>query len=79
MTLIFKTPGGPSGAGCGPLTLAAFLFVLYLCLRQACSWGIPAASTKESCKTKHRKYRKVRTTSDRYALTSHLLSGLKLE
>lgn len=56
VTLRSKTPSWPSGAGHRPLTLAAFLFVLYLCFCQASAWGVPAASTKAFCKTNHQKY-----------------------
>lgn len=60
VTLISKTPSRPSGAGHGPLTLASFLFVLYLCFCQAPAWGVPAASTTAFYKTQHQKYGKAR-------------------
>lgn len=47
VTPAFRPPGWPSGAGRGPLTLAAFLFVPYLAFCPASFWGIPAATTEE--------------------------------
>lgn len=46
VTPALRPPGWPSGAGRGPLTLAAFLFVLCLAFCPASFWGIPAAKTE---------------------------------
>lgn len=46
VTAALRPPGWPSGAGRGPLTLAAFLFVPCLAFCPASFWGIPAAKTE---------------------------------
>lgn len=46
VTPALRPPGWPSGAGRGPLTLAAFLFVPCLAFCPASFWGIPAVKTE---------------------------------